>query len=151
MDASSASAIDAASRAPASLRLHIHSRGARDLRDHMHGHRCTRHIDDAQPRPSHAQPVHPGGAREQQSGRTDRIPLCRGRRASVDIASSAPDALPRHALRQHLGERTGHLDCVGIEHTVASRRHRVAGIDPGGRRRQRQRRIGGRADQIIGA
>ena len=71
-----------------------------------------------------------GRARDQQSARTERIPLRRGRRSSGDVAAGAPDALPRHGLRQHLGERTGLLDGVGIEHAVASLRHRVAGLDP---------------------
>ena len=64
----SASAIDAASRAAASMRLHIQPCGACDAPQSNAWSPRTWNIDDAQPRTAHAQLFQSaGGAREQQS------------------------------------------------------------------------------------
>ena len=71
--------------------------------------------------------------------------------AGGDIAAGPAHALPRDRLRQHLRHRTRHFDGIGIEHAVTTRRHGIAGFDPDRRRGQRQRRIGGCADEIARA
>ena len=52
-------------------------------------------------------------------------------------------------LNDHLCDRAGCIDGIGIQHAVAAIRHRRAGLDPHRGRHQWQRRIGRRADQIV--
>ena len=71
--------------------------------------------------------------------------------ACGNIAAGPAHPLPRDRFRQHLRHRTRLVDGIGIEHAVAAVGDGIAGFDPDRRRRQRQRRIGGRADEIAGA
>ena len=148
---SSAAAIDAASRA-AAVDRHDFGTGARAaLRDQIRRDAAAGNIDDAQPRTANAQSLQSGGARHQEIARPHAPPGLRDETACRDIAAGPAHALPRNRLRQHLRHRPGQIDGIGIEHAIASLGNRLAGLDPDRRRRQRQRRIGGRADEIARA
>ncbi len=68
-----------------------------------------------------------------------------------EIAAASAHTMPRGGLGHDLRDRDRLVDAVGINHAIATIRNRIASLDPTGRRRQRQRRIGGYADQITGA
>ena len=124
------------------------------FRNQLRRHRLARrrgNIDDAQPRTAHVQLFQARRARDQQIERANAPPGGDDRTALGDIAAGAANALPRDRLRQHLNHRAGPVDGIGIDHAVATVRHRVAGLDPDRRCGQRQRRIGRRADEVAGA
>ena len=129
----------------------LSARGSRALGDEIRRHGTAGNIDDAQARAAHLQPRDAGGARQQKIARQNAPAGLDDAAACGNIAAGPPYALPRDRLRQHLRHRTGDVDGIGIEHAIAALGNRLAGLDPCRRRRQRQRRIGGRADQIVRA
>ena len=108
-----------------SERNDIGAGAARALGDQIRRHRAAGNIDDAQPRPAHAQSRLV--RRRARSGDRAAARAARPRRRRLPAAISragAPHPLPRNRLRQHLRHRAGHVDGIGIEHAVATIRHR---------------------------
>ena len=61
------------------------------------------------------------GARDQEIARPHAPPGLGDETSLGDIAARPAHALPRDRLRQHLRQRPGQIDGIGIEHAVASR------------------------------
>ena len=149
--ASNARAIDAASRAAAAM-LVTSAPAARAVS----AIRCAvtvaaGNIDEAQPRPAHHQLLK--SRRAAQSGdRRPNAPAGRDDGAAIgNIAPCARTPCPGIASASTCAMRAGFIDQIGIEHAVAAVRHGVAGFDPARGSGQWQRRIGGGADEIVGA
>ena len=146
--------MDAASR-PAASEQTTSAPAARALSaDQLRRHRLARkrgNIDDTQARTAHVQSLQARRARDQEIERANAPPGGDDGGSAGDIAAGAANALPRDRFRQHLNHRTCPIDGIGIDHAIATLRHRLAGLDPDRRRGKRQRRIGRGADEIAGA
>ena len=63
-------------------------------------------------------------ARDQEIARQHAPPGFDDSGSAGDIATRAANPLPRDRFRQHLNQRAGLIDGIGIEHAVAGFRHR---------------------------
>ena len=123
---------------------------ARAFGDQICRDRAARNIDDAQARTAYSYFFKSRGACDQEIGR-QHLPAGLGEEgSSANIATGPTNPLPRYRFRQYLDQRSCLIDRISIDHTVTVFGNRIAGLDPWRRRGERQRRVGGCADQIAG-
>ena len=87
-------------------------------------------MDDAQTRATNTQLLQSRDARDLKIERANAAPGADDETCLSDIAAGAANPLPWNGLRQDLNMRTSPVDGTGIDHAVATIRHRVSGFDP---------------------